>query len=560
MRRKNQRGTPGVINIMVSPYHHRSFIQSLITILQSHVNNAQPGKKIASLYLETEKQNEQYVLSASERDSTEVYLVPTVPPAGGSLTAHRRDNFKQEMLVSLRVQIENQEYCATYDPNPPEAEPLTMQPCMTVADESDDEQRAKDVEAGKDRDPDNHKSQTFSFDPDSGVIRPMWFAGEHDGKTDSAHAEDVPEDATSSSVSSTSPSSTAAGPEESLSSVVSSAAAAEDTSTPTSAVLSPSSRSASAPSPTPTSTITTRDASSAQNVTLVFVPSSKPSAAAANAVDDAPQSSILASVPLPSASSAPGDNDTTSASPSQTASAASDDSEATSTLTKTVTVTASAGPTDSSSPTPTATTNAAAKDTSDDGASSTTTITISASALPSPTASKGGEAGSLSVQVVGDDGKTVGDDDPNTSNPPMDQDSSSASSASATPASSSSAGSAAPTPPGPPSPPVPAITSAPIPSLPVNPMAVASDVAQSWSASQSASSAAASTSAASASDTASTSQPSATASQTAPDALKSEVVAVKSSRMINSRIARRQPMMTPVSTAPYKWLFKFGGI
>jgi hypothetical protein len=82
--------------------------------------------------------------------------------------------------------------------------------------------------------------------------------------------------------------------------------------------------------------------------------------------------------------------------------------------------------------------------------------------------------------------------------------------------------------------------------VPINPMAIASEVAQSYSASQSAAAAAASGSA--------TPSP----SQSAPDALKSEIVAVKDSRTINSRIARRQ--LLPVSTAPYKWLFKLGGI
>ncbi|KAJ3523356.1 hypothetical protein NMY22_g11473 [Coprinellus aureogranulatus] len=333
-------------------------------------HNAQPGKKIASLYLESQKQDDQYVLNASEKDATEVYLVPTVPADGAP---------------ALPI-IEGQEYCATYDPNPPEAEPLTMQRCMTVADDSDYLEAAKDVDAAKDTDPDNHKSQTFSFNPDSGVIRPMWFAGEDDGKTDSASV--ASDDTTPPSVPSASPSTTAG--QSSLPSVSSSAVVAEDTSTPSSSVPSASSQSASAPLPTSTSTITARD-SGAQNVTLVFVPSSNPSA---ESVGDAAPSSVLP-VPIPSGSSA-----STSASPSQTASAASDDSETTATMTTTVTVTAGS---------PTTTPDATAKDaSSDDGASSTTTVTISASALPSPTAaSKANGAGSLSVQVVGDDGKTL---------------------------------------------------------------------------------------------------------------------------------------------------------
>ncbi|KAF6761824.1 hypothetical protein DFP72DRAFT_631690 [Ephemerocybe angulata] len=548
MRRKIKKGTPGIINIM------------------SHVNNAQLGKKIASLYLEADqKADSTYVLNASEKDSTEIYLVPAVPSDGGSRVVgagrRRREDSslvaKKEMLVNLRMEINKATYCATYDPNPPEAEPLTMQPCMDDAASDDFEKSSSDVDAAKDTDPNNHKSQTFSFDPDSGVIRPMWFAGEDDGKTD----DDSDMHAQNSDESDSDPTTTA-----SADATSSSSASPSDGTTAADLSASPSLSATSEPSaaPAPSPTVASREPSgshAAQNVTLVFVPSSKPSAEAS---EDAPTASESSSASMPSSSSTVSD-----VSPS--ASAVSDNDDSSMIVTKTVTVTASAAGETGSVLSSTTTGGAlAAAATGDKEASSTTTITISASALQTASPSSASQ-GTMNVQVVGDDGKTVGDDDPNTADPSA----SVSGSAAATPAASSAGPSISM------SLPIPTsiiaadtestTTDAPASTPPakVDPMAVASGIAQFWSASQPSSTAAAEARASSppappssvvtvVEATASSSLSESSSAVPAPTST-SEVVAVKS-RVFNSRIARRAPMMTAVSTAPYKWLFKLAGI
>jgi hypothetical protein len=64
--------------------------------------------------------------------------------------------------VSLGLQVFSKEnatmlsYCASYDPNPPVPAPLTAEPCNSTETEN--------------------FSQIFAYDPTNGVIQPLWFA------------------------------------------------------------------------------------------------------------------------------------------------------------------------------------------------------------------------------------------------------------------------------------------------------------------------------------------------------------------------------------------------
>lgn len=63
-----------------------------------------------------------------------------------------------QVPVFERSQAAMRPYCATYDSDPPTPAPLTMEKCLSEIDESD-----------------SRKSQTFAYNPITGIIRPMWF-------------------------------------------------------------------------------------------------------------------------------------------------------------------------------------------------------------------------------------------------------------------------------------------------------------------------------------------------------------------------------------------------
>ena len=498
-RRADHSGTPGVINIMVS---HIFCVEKprLKYTSQSHVNNAEPGKKVASLFLEGTggaNKDSAYILNASERNASKFYLVPATSsekdsPAAGA-NRRRQEPLEKDILVNLRMDIENAIYCATYDPNPPEAEPLTMQDCMG------------DNSSGPGTNRNEHKSQMFSYNQESGIIRPMWYGG--DSKADTADL-DGSEGNMSSTAPASSPSSLSAIDGLSAAIPTSTLAAAEMT---TPAPMASSSVSASVAevstdslSPSPrtaapagqTASVSSRDSSSsAQNVTLVFVPiSDVPSAAGSEDVLTTASPSSSASV----AEMTWTKTETVTVTSAATAAAFGDDLDRSSSPTPAPSASESSSPSGRTmSPSPVAFT--------DDGAASTTTITISSTAGPAATAS----AGSLHVQVIGDDGTTVGDDDPFVSAEP-------------------SSSSEKPTPSAAEADPFPSMVSSPSASAEakaMDPIAIASSVAQSESASASA------------------------ASPTATPGSGSD------RRGFNSRIARRD-LLSPVSTAPYKWLFK----
>ncbi|KAJ7708837.1 hypothetical protein B0H17DRAFT_366665 [Mycena rosella] len=101
-----------------------------------------------------------YVLDASEKNMTTLYMVPS---DGNHITL--------ELPLFDPAQNTTSRFCATFDPNPPAPEPLTMTPCFNSSNATT-----------------THASQTFLYDQSSGVVQPMWFNGEDDGKTDETSA------------------------------------------------------------------------------------------------------------------------------------------------------------------------------------------------------------------------------------------------------------------------------------------------------------------------------------------------------------------------------------
>jgi hypothetical protein len=164
-----------------------------------------------------------------------------------------------DMQVILQLPVFNESsatmvpYCATYDPNPPAAKPLTVDPCMQNNQE--------------------HKSQRFNYNSNTGVITPMWFQGEQDGKTDTQSSDPAtPNAAGIASITDVdSNNSTAEGGTD------------EGTTIPT--------------DPFTNNTIASRGApatSSPQNVTLQFIPSAPavPAQAKENAVEESSTTSF----------------------------------------------------------------------------------------------------------------------------------------------------------------------------------------------------------------------------------------------------------------------------
>ncbi|RXK37456.1 hypothetical protein M231_05279 [Tremella mesenterica] len=143
----------------------------------SPTSSSPTGAKIASLVLSTSNGTsssndtstaEGFVLNASNSIRTQVYLVPlsdsnsnstsnSTDPTTSSLQSTDNNgpiqvNLKVPIFVAETAEVES--YCATFDPLPKSAKPLTVQPCVTEGD--------------------SHTSQVFLYDPSTGVIHPDW--------------------------------------------------------------------------------------------------------------------------------------------------------------------------------------------------------------------------------------------------------------------------------------------------------------------------------------------------------------------------------------------------
>ncbi|KAI5895664.1 uncharacterized protein SCHCODRAFT_02699522 [Schizophyllum commune H4-8] len=139
--KREQQGVPGFINIMSDQ------------------------KKLGSLILDTSNSSH-YVLDASEKNSTEMYLVSAGEGSGPG------QYLVQVPLIDMQT-ASVVPYCATYDPNPPQAEPLTVEKCY-------DSTQAQ-----------THKSQYFAFDKETGVIHPMWYSDKDSTDDNTAAAKAV---------------------------------------------------------------------------------------------------------------------------------------------------------------------------------------------------------------------------------------------------------------------------------------------------------------------------------------------------------------------------------
>jgi hypothetical protein len=103
-----------------------------------------------------------FVLNASETNGTQLNLVPSTSNSSNSTLS------SNEMLVTLSLPMfvptsaSTELYCATFDPEPAAPASLTVQKCT----------------GGQ---ADEHSSQLFAYNSDTGVVRPMWSQGQGDG-------------------------------------------------------------------------------------------------------------------------------------------------------------------------------------------------------------------------------------------------------------------------------------------------------------------------------------------------------------------------------------------
>lgn len=112
------------------------------------------GSRIASLIMSSDpSEANQFVLNASGTVGSTLYLVVKESPS----LAHGN------LPVALEIPVYDQSkaiyvlYCATFDPDPPMPSPLMATECV------------------KDKlSVDEHSSQAFSYNPATGIIRPLW--------------------------------------------------------------------------------------------------------------------------------------------------------------------------------------------------------------------------------------------------------------------------------------------------------------------------------------------------------------------------------------------------
>ncbi|KAH9032317.1 hypothetical protein EDB84DRAFT_1561995 [Lactarius hengduanensis] len=143
----------------------------------SPVAGSADGERIASLVLASSNSTSatssdnpttyisEFVLNASETESTQMYLLPA---SDSSITQSTSMLASDEKVVTIRLAMFNRatasvsSFCATFDPNPPVPGPLTAKECAV--------------------DPvGEHRSQLFAFNQATGVVRPMWSDGQSDG-------------------------------------------------------------------------------------------------------------------------------------------------------------------------------------------------------------------------------------------------------------------------------------------------------------------------------------------------------------------------------------------
>ncbi|KAM5534494.1 hypothetical protein V8D89_011826 [Ganoderma adspersum] len=186
-------GVPGTIEIMSQDSESKvTRIASLVVATPSN------GSTVAG---------SPFVLNASDTDRTQMYMVPAIsatnstsassnsslpvgPPAAPSAglpvpspgsaspstdpqasSASPSTESVEPSFVKVFLQMpifdaasaQLKPYCATFDPRPLSAAPMTVEKCMDAASSA------------------FHKSQVFAYEPNSGYLHPMWYSGQDDG-------------------------------------------------------------------------------------------------------------------------------------------------------------------------------------------------------------------------------------------------------------------------------------------------------------------------------------------------------------------------------------------
>ncbi|KAJ3495606.1 hypothetical protein NLJ89_g10600 [Agrocybe chaxingu] len=101
----NNTGIPGTVAVMTSR------------------SDSPGGQSIASLFLTN--MNGTYILNASDTNKTQLYLVDASSSTSTNSSTDRQNSTK---VVKMCIPFSDLKwFCATYNPNPPKAEPLTME-------------------------------------------------------------------------------------------------------------------------------------------------------------------------------------------------------------------------------------------------------------------------------------------------------------------------------------------------------------------------------------------------------------------------------------------------
>ncbi|KAJ6485747.1 hypothetical protein C8R45DRAFT_997751 [Mycena sanguinolenta] len=107
-------------------------------------------------------------LNASNSNMTTLSMVPS-----GTASS----NGKQSVALQLPMSSNSTSpYCATFDPNPPAPAPLTVEACNSTNT--------------------THTSQTFSYDPLTGRVSPMWGSNDDGPSSGTLNSRDAPESVT----------------------------------------------------------------------------------------------------------------------------------------------------------------------------------------------------------------------------------------------------------------------------------------------------------------------------------------------------------------------------
>jgi len=301
--KRDQAGVPGTISVMGSGFN--STIADRIAYLFLDTTNSTSNSTGAS------NPTSAFVLNASDTNSTQIYLVAAPNNSTTGNSTMKPVSLEMAFFDPMRASLVS--YCATFDPDPSSAEALAVEPCFNSS--------------GSTTAP--HKSQTFWYDSESGVLQPMWSG---DGSDDDA-GEDYYDDGASDDGTSDSSYSDSSD-DESDDDTLDTQGVQNSTSTVSDAV-----------------NLTTwrRDSSmEAQPVSLVFVPSGpeaplpqEPQEDNSGSADDIDPSQAIASSTTESSTVAPSSSFETF--PSTTGSALTETTTTTSTMTATVTSNPSAG-------------------------------------------------------------------------------------------------------------------------------------------------------------------------------------------------------------------------